>query len=951
MELIHNIQGSGTASPLNGNTVTIEGIVVGDFQDGAGTNGDLNGFFVQEEDADADGNAATSEGIFIFDGSNPAVNVQVGDKVQVTGEVKEFFGLTQLTNITNITVVSSGNALPTATDISLPVAATVTNSDGELIPDLEQYEGMLVRFTDTLSVTEMFQLDRFGEVRASQGGRLEQFTQSNAPNVAGFAAHQQNIARRTIVIDDGQSVQNPDPILFPDGSLSTADGFRMGNTVTNLTGVVTFSRGSGSSGDENYRIHPTVAPTFTPVNTRPARPDNVGGNLKVAGFNVLNYFTTLDEGSNTTANGNNPRGADNTLEFNRQTEKLVTTLSTLDADILGLVELENDFQAGNSGNAIESLVNSLNASVGAGTYDWVNPGTQFVGDDAIAVGFIYKPSKVSLSGTPSILATPAFLDPNNSGENRNRAALAQTFTETASGESFTAVVNHFKSKGSSGLTDTNNPDFDQLDGQGFWSDTRADAATALVNWLNTDPTNSGDSDVLILGDLNAYAQEDAITNLENSGYTDLAQQFLGSNAYSFVFDGQTGTLDYALANSSLLSQVTGTTEWHVNADETDAIDYNTDFGRNTGIFDGSVPFRNSDHDPIIVGLNLGFVAPTPAPTPTPTPTDPQAPPSPTPTPTPTPGNGGNGTVEISLNAEQVAALVASLDNVPPFPSANVTSITVTGNNTFDILPGSDENETFNAGGGADIVIALGGDDNINGEAGADLLIGNQGRDILSGGTENDIIFGGQGDDAASGGDGDDLVSGDRGNDLLQGDAGNDQLFGGSGNDNINGGPGNDVAYGGRGDDLLRGGENDDILIGNLGNDGLRGDAGNDWLSGNQGADFLDGGVGNDTLRGGRDSDTLLGGDGDDMLYGDIGNDSLVGGIGSDVFVVRMGHGTDRIADLSTGDRIGLAGGLTFQQLQITQTGANVTLTFGNEILAILEQTNVTAVSGDRFFGV
>ena len=109
---IHEVQGNGLASPLVGQTVAIEGIVVGDFQDGAsGTNGDLNGFHVQEEDADADGDPLTSEGIFVFDGSSPAVDVQIGDLVKVEGAVSEYNGLTEITSFTGVSVISSGNRI------------------------------------------------------------------------------------------------------------------------------------------------------------------------------------------------------------------------------------------------------------------------------------------------------------------------------------------------------------------------------------------------------------------------------------------------------------------------------------------------------------------------------------------------------------------------------------------------------------------------------------------------------------------------------------------------------------------------------------------------------------------------------------------------------------------------------------------------------------------------
>ena len=642
LTLISAIQGSSDASPLDGQVVQVEAIVVGDFQDGdADTGRDLRGFYIQEEDADADGNALTSEGIFVFEGGDFITDVNIGDKVRVTGTVDEFFGETQIDTITDITVVSSGNVLPTAASIALPSAAVTTSQDGDFQPDLEAYEGMRVTFSDQLTITEMFQLDRFNEIKLSQGDRLEQFTQNNLPDVAGFAQHQEDNGARTITYDDGLNFQNQ-PIDNLDGfaGFNTANAPTMGDTITGLSGVLSYQWAGNSASGATWRVRSAVdgTNTFADTNPREATPDDVGGSLKVASFNVLNFFTTLDTfpgNEGVGPNGLSPRGADtnpqNALpgtgpldEYDRQLAKLVEALAIADADVVGLVELENDFlKGGTSPNdtgaqdprdiAIQELVNALNAKLGVpGAYDWVDPGSEFVGGDAIAVGFIYDTRTVNLVGNAAILDSPAFLDPNNTGEGKNRAALAQTFEEIASGETFTASVNHFKSKGDSGLDanddgipdDPSNPDSDQLDGQGYWNDTRTQAAQELAAWLATDPTGAGDSDVLILGDLNAYANEDPVRALEAEGYTDLAEQFLGDEAYSFVFDGQTGTLDYAMANATLLDQVTGATEWHINADEADALDYNLEFGRDPSLFDGTNPFRSSDHDPVIIGLNL-----------------------------------------------------------------------------------------------------------------------------------------------------------------------------------------------------------------------------------------------------------------------------------------------------------------------------------------------------------
>lgn len=603
--LISAIQGAGRASSLTGQTVTVEAIVTGDFQEGGDDDGDLRGFYIQEEATDDDGNAATSEGIFVFEPSLIA-NVKSGDKVRITGSVTEFFGETQL-QASAVSIVGSGAIAPI--NIDLPAASTIANSDGELIADLEQYEGMLVSFNEPLTVDEYFNYDRFGEISLSEDGRPFQFTQTNAPSVAGFQAFQEELARRRITLDDGLTAQNPDPLRYPAPAFSDSNFFRGGDTVSGLTGNVRFSRGSGGSGDETYRIEPTKQVEFTHQNPRPASPPPVGGSLKVVSFNVLNYFATLDTSGTTTANGSDPRGADSQAEFDRQTDKLVTAILTINADVLGLVELENDFLPGSSGNAIETLVNKLNAIAGPNTYDWVEPGQQFVdASDAISVGAIYKPASVKIAdGTrPAILRDsnlPAGFEGETifDGPDTNRAPLAVTFEELSSGGQFTVAVNHFKSKGSV----FNQANADQGDGQGNNNPIRLRAAEAVNAWLQTNPTGTSDKDVLLVGDLNAYANEDPVTYLESQGYTDLAERFSGgSTPYSYLFDGQLGTLDYGLANSALVSQVTGATDWHINADEADALDYNLDFGRNPSLFNGNNPFRTSDHDPLIVGLNL-----------------------------------------------------------------------------------------------------------------------------------------------------------------------------------------------------------------------------------------------------------------------------------------------------------------------------------------------------------
>lgn len=614
---ISAIQGEGAASTMVGQTVTIEAIVVGDFQNGDGDTGrNLNGFYVQEEATDSDGNVLTSEAIFVFGGST---DVAVGDRVRVTGSISEHFGLTELT-ASNIAVVKAGavtDISTMATEIDLDDLGITLSQDGDYQPDLEAYEGMLVTLPQTLTITEQFNLDRFNEIKLVAGERPAQFTQENAPDAAAYQAYLAELGARTITYDDGLNVQNA-AIANLDGfgpTYNTETAPRMGDTITGLTGILDYQWSGNAGSGATWRVRSVEdgANVFEDSATpRTSAPDDVGGTLQVANFNVLNYFKTLDTGG-TTAIGQEPRGADNAAEFARQTEKLVGSILAMDADVLALNEVENDFLPGSSGNAMEYLVAQLNAEAGAGTYAWVNPGQQFVGGDAIAVGFIYKTADVRIADGTTIaslsdadlpgLGLEGLLGQSTvgaifDGENTSRNALAVTFEQISTGETFTAIANHLKSKSGTGT----GLDADQGDGQGAWQNQRELAATALTAWANSDPTGSGDSDVLMLGDFNSYAKEDTIALIEGAGYENLHGR--EDNAYSYVFDGQTGTLDYAFANGSLSSQVTGVTSWHINADEADALDYNNDFSRDPAIFDPDSNVRVSDHDSFIVGLDL-----------------------------------------------------------------------------------------------------------------------------------------------------------------------------------------------------------------------------------------------------------------------------------------------------------------------------------------------------------
>ncbi|MFG2003481.1 ExeM/NucH family extracellular endonuclease [Spirillospora sp. NPDC048911] len=523
---IAQVQGAGDAGPVSGQTVRVEGVVTGDFQ----AADQLKGFFIQ--DATPDKDAKTSDGLFVYS----TKDVKVGDRVLATGKAIEFNGLTELSPVTAVDVCGTGRVKPAKARLPLPKGAS-----------LESYEGVLVRFQQKLTATETYRLGQYGEVSLSAKGRLFQPTDGHG------ATQPANEARR-LLLDDGSTVQNPEPVPFTSPRV-----LRIGDSTSNLTGVLSY-------GFNTYRLQPTQSVRFARTNPRPAKPENVGGDVKVASFNTLNWFTTLDK-----------RGADTATEQERQLTKLVAALKGLNADAVGLMEVEN-----NGDTAVKALVDRLNAAVGANTYSWIkhpNPGT-----DEIHVALIYKPAKLTPVGAPRSSTAPVF----------ERPPFVQTFRRPTGGAAFTMIVNHFKSKGCGGAT---GPDQDQGDGQSCFNARRVTQANAIAELAKTE-TNP-----LVLGDLNAYTAEDPIKTLTASGLVGLTERHVKpAQRYSYVFDGLSGELDHALAGKGLARRVSDATIWHINSDEPTILDYNQEY--NPPALYQPDAFRSSDHDPVLIGLRL-----------------------------------------------------------------------------------------------------------------------------------------------------------------------------------------------------------------------------------------------------------------------------------------------------------------------------------------------------------
>ncbi|WP_264293886.1 ExeM/NucH family extracellular endonuclease [Diaphorobacter aerolatus] len=609
---IHDIQGNSEVSPLLGRTVTVSGVVTTFLPD-------LNGFYVQEEEANYDADPGTSEGVFVYGlAGAPAVGEDtVGKRVQFTAIVDEYNRLTQLKSVSDLEIKE-------AVPLPAPIAITLPITD---MAQWERYEGMLVKITSATSggkllVSDNYTLGRYGDVVLSNDEVLPQFTDKNKPSVAGYADYAKTMQRRQIILDDRSSKQNPASVRGRNNQpLSAANPLRAGDGVDAVVGVLDQFYQNATPPEiyqTSYRIQPTQALNFTGA-ARPSASDlhtALGqAGVKIASANVLNFFSMVGDTSTNTKDvfptplGNTIgiRGANTLVELERQKAKVVANLIGLKADVYGLMEVQNNGFADDS--ALKLLIDGMNASAdkpAGATYAYVKaPFNQGggstiagAGTDAITVAIVYRSDRVTPVGSaavPNVSTYDAFT-PNVGGA---RVPIAQTFSvPTATGtEQITVVVNHFKSKGSLLATGGNG---DILDGQGNNNPARVKTAEQLKNWLATKPTGSDSANTVLVGDFNAYAMEDPVTYLESNGYTKV------STGYSYSFDGLWGSLDHIFVTPSLVSKVGKVVKWAINAEEPPVLDYNVEYKSEAQVADFYAPtaYRSSDHNPIVMGLNF-----------------------------------------------------------------------------------------------------------------------------------------------------------------------------------------------------------------------------------------------------------------------------------------------------------------------------------------------------------
>lgn len=668
VKTIADIQGDGARSPYapasgngSGTKVRTQGIVTARYDTGG-----LNGMFIQTAGTGGatDATPDASDGIFVYAGSGNAnipASVVVGDSVQVTGLVSEFFDATQISPASAAGVVELDSPLAPVTPRTIAFPTTAG--------DREAQEGMLLAPTDTFTVSNNYSTNQYGEIGLATGtSPLKQPTEFvDDDDAAGLAAIDEENLARGVVLDDGASInflQNqttkglPVPYLTVAGGGANPNPPRVGAGATLQSPVVLDWRNNVWKFQPRAQVTLNGADVVTFADDRSGNlvPTDVGGEVKIATFNVLNYFNTTGEAyaasgagqnppldtfctyytdrqsnrignnscgvrllddPNTPANeantndGRGPRGAATAVSLARQEAKLAKTLVAMDADVIGLEEIENSIKLpgeANRDDAVARVVEMLNDIEGAGTWKYVrspgeaNTAQAIAEQDVIRQAFIYKPAAVTPVGQSDILfGTTEFTNA--------REPLAQAFKKTGGldSDAFAVIVNHFKSKGDSCSSfdpvelcqtgDNANSPY-----TGAFNGDRVKQATRLVEFAEEFAADRDIEAVFLAGDFNSYSKEDPIGVLESGGFEVIESDTPGEESYSF--SGYSGSLDHVLGNEAAMSMVTGADIWEINANEAISFQYSRHNYNVTDFWQPNLPFATSDHNPEIVGLDL-----------------------------------------------------------------------------------------------------------------------------------------------------------------------------------------------------------------------------------------------------------------------------------------------------------------------------------------------------------
>jgi 2',3'-cyclic-nucleotide 2'-phosphodiesterase (5'-nucleotidase family)/endonuclease/exonuclease/phosphatase family metal-dependent hydrolase len=566
---ISDIQGAALVSDMVGDAVVTTGIV---------TAVDSNGFYLQ--DATGDGNDATSDAIFVFTGTRPTV--VAGDALRVAGTVAEFTpggaatgnqSTTQLSTITNITLLSQGNALPAATKIgeggrSIPTSSidddtTTFNPANDGLDFFESLEGMRVS-VDNLLVTEG--TNAFGEVFGVSGpatGLSDRGTLNIAPD--DF-----NPERIQFNFDNG-IFAGPAPLVD------------VGDTVANVTGVLSYAFG-------NYEILPTQTLGAITDGGLQAETTTVVASatqLTIASYNVLNLDPNDADGDADVADG----------RFDAIARHIVQNMGT--PDILGLQEVQDNSGSANDGTVsasqtLQTLIDAidrLDDGLVNGTSGYAFVDNTFIVDNAsggepggnIRTAYLYNTDRVSLvDGSVRTIGSQA---PGGSFEDA-RLPLVADFT--FNGQNVTVINNHFSSKGGSApILGTVQP-FEDLQNDPTVNgslDQRLAQATAVSYEVSQLLAADANARIAVVGDFNEFEFVQPLQILEGAGLTNLTNTLPENERYSFVFQGNSQSLDHILVSSALAGGA-----------QFDAVHVNAEFA--------ATAQRASDHDPLVAGLTI-----------------------------------------------------------------------------------------------------------------------------------------------------------------------------------------------------------------------------------------------------------------------------------------------------------------------------------------------------------
>ncbi|MHA7158476.1 ExeM/NucH family extracellular endonuclease [Glutamicibacter endophyticus] len=602
---ISAVQGTGESTPMDGAEVTVRGIVTAAYPTGG-----INGFYLQTPGTGGDELPEASEGIFIY-APGQTEKVSTGDYVQVTGEATEYHGLTQIRAArSTVAVLDEPAEAVKPLDIELPAGAA----------EREALESMLLAPSGNWTLADNYSVNQYGELTLASGTSeilpgekaLRQPSDVFAPGSSDALALEAENSRRSITLDDGatlnfmgatSSKNNPLPYL------EAGTALRVGAPVNFQTGVILDYR------YDQWRLQPLGQVSGTQRNnpisvgdTRSEQPEDVGGNVTVGTFNVLNYFTTTGDklqGCNyytdregnpvTVRRGCDARGAANAENLERQEAKIVSALNAMDADVVMLQEVENSAHFGQPRDtALATLVDALNEKAGAARWAYVpSPEELPASEDVIRSAVIYRPSSVKPIDESIIDDHEAF--------SNARQPLAQAFQQVGGNAKtrFAVIANHFKSKGSA-PSDPNDPNADRGDGAGAWNQARVEQASELVSFAQRVSKERNTDKVLLGGDFNSYGAEDPLRVLAQAGYSDITA---ASGKHSYLYGGRVGSLDHVFASPGAAEVVTGSDVWQINANEPVALEYSRFNYNATDLYVADM-FRASDHNPAVVGLQL-----------------------------------------------------------------------------------------------------------------------------------------------------------------------------------------------------------------------------------------------------------------------------------------------------------------------------------------------------------